>query len=174
MRADSQRRGWAEALEKTQLHRRSKTAALRLCNIVFPILLGSGYLAGMNADFVKVIQDHPNGVRISGIYRAHMGYLTLRLLITLHKHPKSQLPDHLTILCTNAVEYLIRPTNRNTIEGGPLIEYYEDHKLLHDPGLQMIPGGDGEFFNPPLKLALLMLDQSYVIAEKFEIEGNPP
>lgn len=126
----------------------------------------------MNRDFVKMIQDYPNGVRIGGIRWADMRHLTLRLLITLHKHPKSQLPNHLTILCTNAVEYSIRPKDRNTIEGGPLIEYYEDHTLLQDPGLQMIPGGDGEVFNPPLKLALLMLDQSYVIAEKFAIEAT--
>jgi hypothetical protein len=147
---------------------------LRLCNIVFPILLGSGYLAGMNRDFVKMIQDNPNGLWILGIRRADMRYLTLRLAITLHSHPNRENPNHLTILCRNAVEYSIRPKDPNTIEGGPHIEFYEDHNLLHNPGLQMIPGGDGEVFNPPLKLALLMLDQSYVIAEKFEIEGNPP
>jgi hypothetical protein len=147
---------------------------MRFCNIAFPIPIDSCYLAGMNRDFVKIIQDDPYGVRIGGIRWADMRHLTLRLLITLHKHPKSQLPSHLTILCMNAVEYSIRPKDRNTIEGGPLIEYYEDHKLLQDPVLQMIPGGDGEVFNPPLKLALLMLDHSFVIAEKFEIEGNPP
>ena len=146
---------------------------MSLCNIVFPILLGSGYLAVMNQDFVKMIQDNPNCLWILEIRWAHMRYLTLRLAITLINYPNRQTPDHLTIRCTNAVEYSIRPKNRNTIEGGPHIEYYEDHKLLQDPGLQMIPGGDGEVFNPPLKLALLMLDQSYVIAEKFEIEEKP-
>ena len=146
MRADSQRRGWAEALEKTQLHRRSKTAALRLCNIVFPILLGSGYLAGMNRDFVKMIQDNPNGLWILGIRRADMRYLTLRLAITLHSHPNRENPNHLTILCRNAVEYSIRPMNPNTIEGGPLVEYHEEHELLNKTGLQMIPEADGEIF----------------------------
>jgi len=60
--------------------------------------------------------------------------------------------------------------NPATIEGGPKIKYYETHKLLENGGLQMIPGGDGRLFDPPLKLGLLILDQSYVIAEKFEME----
>ena len=68
------------------------------------------------------------------------------------------------------MEYSIRPTNPNTIEGGPLVEFYEQHELLNAPRLQLIPGGDGEIFNPPLKLGVLIFDQSYVIAEKFEIE----
>jgi hypothetical protein len=35
----------------------------------------------------------------------------------------------------------------------------------------MIPGGDGEQFDPPLRLGALLLDQSYVVAEKFEIQN---
>jgi hypothetical protein len=36
----------------------------------------------------------------------------------------------------------------------------------------MIPGEDGEAFKPTLKLRLLIFDQSYVIAERFEIEES--
>ena len=38
----------------------------------------------------------------------------------------------------------------------------------------MIHGGDGDIFNQPLKLGVLIFDQSYVIAEKFEIEETLP
>jgi len=34
-----------------------------------------------------------------------------------------------------------------------------------------VPGGDGEEFRPPLTLKVLILDQSHVIAEKFEIRA---
>jgi hypothetical protein len=43
------------------------------------------------------------------------------------------------------------------------------------PHGQWIPGGDGAVYNPPLKLCLLVLDQSRVVAERFEImEVAPP
>jgi hypothetical protein len=60
--------------------------------------------------------------------------------------------------------------NSGTIEGGPAVEYHEEHELLRSEHLQLVPGGDGEVFNPPLKLSVLIFDQSHVIAEKFEIE----
>ena len=62
--------------------------------------------------------------------------------------------------------------NPAIIEGGPLVEYRQEHELLNQKGLQLIPGRDGEVFNPPVKLCLLILDRSYVIAEKFEIENE--
>jgi hypothetical protein len=56
------------------------------------------------------------------------------------------------------------------LRGGPVIEFYEQHQLLDEERLQGVPGGDGEVFNPPLKFQLLILDQTYVIAERFEVE----
>jgi hypothetical protein len=53
--------------------------------------------------------------------------------------------------------------------GGPVIELHEKHLLLEQSHLQMIPGGDGEIYRPPVPLKLLGLDQSYVIAERFEL-----
>jgi len=50
------------------------------------------------------------------------------------------------------------------------MKFHEEHPLLDTDHLQMVPGGDGEVFNPPLKLKLLILDQSHIIAERFEIE----
>lgn len=114
--------------------------------IAFPILLGSGFLDVMKQDFAKMIQENPNCLRILEIRRASMPYLTLRLLIFLDNLRNQQLPNHPTILCTNAVEYSIRPMNPNTIEGGPLVEYHEEHELLNKTGLQMIPEADGEIF----------------------------
>ena len=71
------------------------------------------------------------------------------------------------------MDYSIRPMNPNIIEGGPLIEFHEDHPLL-TPSLQSIPGGDGEQFDPPVKFTILLLDQSYIIAERFLIRAEKP
>jgi len=39
--------------------------------------------------------------------------------------------------------------------------------------LQYKPGDDGERYDPPLKLKLLKLDQSHVIAQQFTFEELP-
>jgi hypothetical protein len=49
------------------------------------------------------------------------------------------------------------------------MEFYERHPLLAREELQYVPHGDGKRFEPALKLALLVLDQSHFIAERFEI-----
>jgi hypothetical protein len=51
---------------------------------------------------------------------------------------------------------------------------YNQHQMLDNNKLQLVPGGDGEVFAPPFKLKLLILDQSYVIAEKFEVDESFP
>ncbi len=101
-----------------------------------------------------------------------MDYLRLHLCVIAFSFPGGSPPvfHELKITCSNAVEYYIRPKDPNTIEGGPCIHFYEQHQLLDDKRLQGVPGGDGEVFKPPLKLQLLILDQTYVIAERFEVE----
>ena len=117
-----------------------------------------------------MIKDNPDCLRALGIHYATMEHLRLRLAILMNNPLNRELPRHPLIVCTNAVEYVIRPTNPATIEGGPAVEFHEQHELLNAPRLQLIPGGDGAIFDPPLKLGVLIFDQSYVIAEKFEIE----
>ncbi|NOS69617.1 MAG: hypothetical protein HOP33_06780 [Verrucomicrobia bacterium] len=124
----------------------------------------------MKQDFAKLIKDNPDCLRALEIHYATMSHLRLRLALHMNNPLNRELPRRPIILCTNAVEYSIRPTNPATIEGGPAVEFHEQHELLNAPRLQMIPGGDGAIFDPPLKLGVLIFDQSYVIAEKFEIE----
>lgn len=124
----------------------------------------------MKQDFAKLIKDNPDCLRALEIHYATMGYLRLRLALHMSNALNRELPRLPVIDCTNAVEYSIRPMDPNTYEGGPAVEFHEQHELLNAPHLQMIPGGDGAIFDPPLKLGVLIFGQSYVIAEKFEIE----
>ena len=128
----------------------------------------------MKQDFAKLIKDNPDCLRALEIHSATMAHLRLCLAVHMENRRNPNLPRRPIIFCTNAVEYSIRPVNPNTYQGGPLVEFHEQHELLNAPHLQMIPGGDGEIFNPPLKLGVLIFDQSYVIAEKFEIEETLP
>lgn len=128
----------------------------------------------MKQDFAKLIKDNPDALRALEIHHATMAHLRLRLAIHLDNRRNPELPRRPVILCTNAVEYSIRPMDSNTYVGGPLVEFHEEHELLNASHLQMIPGGDGAIFNPPLKLGVLIFDQSYVIAEKFEVEETQP
>jgi hypothetical protein len=124
----------------------------------------------MEMDLAKLIKFLP--LRILGIHGAEMGYLALRLKVHLENGQFAwylNCPVH--IICANAVAYSIQPTNPNTLMGGPLIEYHTEHELLNNGNLQMIPGTDGEVFKPPLKFALLIMDQSYVIAETFVVQN---
>lgn len=47
---------------------------------------------------------------------------------------------------------------------------YDQHPMLDNKMLQYIPHLDGPVFDPPVKFKLLMLEDSYVIAEKFEVD----
>ena len=126
----------------------------------------------MKRDFAKVIRDNPGCLRALDIRLATMFFLQLRLEVHMAAFRDKIFPYCGTIHCTNAIDYSIRPPSPATIEGGPLVEYHDEHERLRPPSLQMIPGGDGQVFNPPRKFGLLIFDQSYVIAEKFEIEES--
>ncbi len=108
-------------------------------------------------------------LQLLGIKGATTERLSLKLNVWLHIVPTGAV-DFFEIICINAVDYAIRPRDPNCIEGGPLVELHERHPWLDHPRLQGVPGGDGEMFDPPLKLKLLILDQSHVIAENFEIQ----
>ena len=70
-------------------------------------------------------------------------------------------------------DFALRPPNPATVMGGPEILWSKDDPRLAAPGLQYIPGGDGDTYNPPRQYQLLELDQSWIIAERFEIEPLP-
>ena len=123
----------------------------------------------MNQNLIKLLKEQPHRLRVLEIHVAEMRYLKLTLRVHVADFPQREYRV-VDIRCTNAIDYSIRPPRPGTIEGGPLIEYHERHPLIEACG-QMIPGGDGEQFNPPLRLGALLLDQSYVIAEKFEIQN---
>jgi hypothetical protein len=58
--------------------------------------------------------------------------------------------------------------------GGPLLEFYEEHQMLQSVS-QTIPNTDGlKTWDPSIKFTLLNIDQSYAIAQRFElsIENN--
>lgn len=77
------------------------------------------------------------------------------------------------LFATGTADFAIRPKNPATILGGPYIRLSIDDPRLSDPRLQYIPGGDGETYNPLRRYQLLELDQSWIIAEHFEIEPLP-
>ena len=70
-------------------------------------------------------------------------------------------------------DFAIRPPNPATIEGGPAIRFSTDDPRLTNPALQNVPGGDGAVYHPPRRYQLLELDQSWIIAERFEFEALP-
>jgi hypothetical protein len=74
------------------------------------------------------------------------------------------------IFAIGTADYAIRPSNPALIMGGPYIRLSTDDPRLSDPGLQYIPGGDGETCKPLRRYQLLELDQSWIVAERFENE----
>ena len=119
-------------------------------------------------------KDEPCRFSILGIQFARLNHLTLHLFVHIHEFAGGEFPGLFAeIICTNAVDYSIRPKHPLRIEGGPRMRFYEQHELI-DTSLQAVPGGDGEVFNPPIKFCVLFLDQSHVIAERFEIRAHAP
>jgi hypothetical protein len=128
----------------------------------------------MENNFAKLIRDDELDMRIVSISWASLALREMRLGLHLSdSRPRNQ-PLLVVLRCTNAVDYLIRPMDPNTLEGGPRIEYHEKHQLLENERLQWIPHADGPSFDPPLKLSILILDRSYVIAETFRFEEPTP
>ncbi|MBN9692819.1 MAG: sel1 repeat family protein [Verrucomicrobia bacterium] len=104
--------------------------------------------------------------RVFGIQIVDARGSDLRLTVWLKRPFEEMVVSE--IVGVNAVDYSIRPRNPLIIEGGPELEFYDEHPLLNSPHLQLVPGGDGEVFRPPLQLKLLILDQSHIIAERFQ------
>jgi hypothetical protein len=118
-------------------------------------------------------------------FLSHMGFLSVRPYVMVRPGVDFDIFDicvikhhrllrtywHLRIFAIDAIDYSIRPQNPGTIVGGPPIKFSTDDPRLNDPNLQYVPGrDDGELFNPPRRYQLLELDQSWIIAVRFEVE----
>jgi hypothetical protein len=133
-------------------------------------------------DFGAMLKARPQLCRILQLLTARMRSLEL----SLQAHVMLRYLEHrlfMTLLldCINVVDYSLRPANPAILEGGPLIEYDENHELLHSVS-QCVPNTDGEeSWDPSVKFAVLTVDQSYIIAQRFEVSivhglviGLPP
>jgi hypothetical protein len=77
----------------------------------------------------------------------------------------------LRIFARDVIDYAIRPKKPNILEGGAQLKFSMDDPRLNDPRLQYIPHLDhGERFDPPRRYQLLELDQTWIIAVRFEVE----
>ncbi len=91
------------------------------------------------------------------------------VILTRMGVPSGQSIRFVKIKCINAVDYSLRPKDPAILEGGMFMEYFEEHPLLTED-LQYKPHNDyGEKFNPPIKFTLLKLDDTYIIAERFDM-----
>jgi hypothetical protein len=73
------------------------------------------------------------------------------------------------IYAFHTADYAIRPPNPASMVGGPLITLSADDPRVFDARLQEI-NDDGKVYDPPRRFQVLDLDQSWIIAERFEIE----
>jgi hypothetical protein len=120
-------------------------------------------------DLGVLLKENPHLYRITELRIANMSYLGLGLKARVAFCTEGHFYQTVAIDCVNAVDYSIRPANPALLMGGPCIGYYEKHDLL-DTVSQTVPNTDGlEVFDPPVKFALLIIDQSYIIAQRFEM-----
>ena len=120
-------------------------------------------------DLGNLLKTNPYSFRVHKLFSANMpGFLKLELMVGIvvqHSHERL----FTKINCINAVDYALRPKPPNCLEGGDFVRYFEQHERLETIG-QDIPHSDGlESFNPPIKFTLLELEDTYVIAERFEM-----
>jgi hypothetical protein len=120
-------------------------------------------------DLGGLLKEQPFLYRIGELRIAKMGYLRLELQASVVFFTEDHFFQFVAIDCVKVVDYSIRPANPATLLGGPYIKYCEKHELL-DNVSQTVPNTDGmKVFNPPVKFTLLGIDQSYIIAQRFEM-----
>jgi hypothetical protein len=126
-------------------------------------------------DLGKLLQAEPQAFRVQKVEAASMwGFLQLELTVALVRQNRNRGFQLVKINCINAVDYAIRPKPSHCLQGGDLVRYFEQHELLKTIG-QDIPHTDGgEYFKPPIKFTLLELEDTYVIAERFEMTTFQP
>ena len=119
-------------------------------------------------DFGRMVQAYPThcGWGILKIYRADMDHFALSLIASIVLR---DFKPTVTIRCITPVDYAVRPPDPALIDGAPCIEYHEDHEQLRSLS-RCVPHSDGEeTFDPAIKFTLLQMDQTYIIAQRFEL-----
>jgi hypothetical protein len=120
-------------------------------------------------DFGALLKENPHVYHITQLGVANMGYLQLELRARVTFYTERVFYQFVAIDCVNAVDYSIRPANPGLLEGGPPIKYYEEHERLQNVS-RAVPNTDGmEMFKPEIKFTLLVIDQSCIIAQRFEM-----
>lgn len=79
------------------------------------------------------------------------------------------------IRCQRVTDWVLRPVSPGWLHGGPRMVFHDtpEPEVLAAIGFTrvntvQVPHAD-EDFDPPLRLGLLVLDRSFVVAERFEI-----
>ncbi len=125
--------------------------------------------APVRYDLGGLLKANPHLYRIGELRIADMGYLRLELKAQVVFCAEDHFCQFVAIDCIKAVDYSMRPANPATLEGGPCLAYYEKHEPLETIS-QTVPNTDGmEVFKPPVQFALLRMDRSYIIAQRFEM-----
>ena len=120
-------------------------------------------------DLGALLKENPHLYRITQLCGANVGYLRLGLQKKVVFSTEDFFFQFVALDCVNAVDYSIRPADPATLEGGPCIEYHEKHELLQTVS-RGVPNTDGmEMFDPAIQFTLLRIDQSYIIAQHFEM-----
>jgi hypothetical protein len=122
-------------------------------------------------DLGKLLKGNPHLFLVHKIYGARiLAFLQLELDVVLASHdPAWANIQFVKIKCINAVDYALRPKPSGVIEGGMFAEYYEEHPQLQTVS-QCVPHTDGmKYFNPPIQFRLLFLEDTWVIAQRFEL-----
>jgi hypothetical protein len=121
-------------------------------------------------DLGAMLKARPDLYRISVLHEARLEWLQLRLAANVSHSGFHDLHPYLQIDCVNTPDYSIRPSNPALLMGGPLIEYHEEHPLLQKVS-RIVPNTDGmDSWAPSVKFAVLIIDQSYIISQRFEIQ----
>lgn len=120
----------------------------------------------INYNLGAMLKENPRLYHVLQVTTASTSYLGLGLRLHV-SFGFGHLSQFVLIDCVNAVDFSIRPPNGATLMGGPPMEFYEQHPRLENIS-QTVPNTDGmEVFTPRVKFTLLVLDQSYVIAQGF-------
>jgi len=134
-------------------------------------LLKDGMCEGLSHFFKKDGMSRWNVLSVFGFARPVIMRGKMEFQVAMEKHPQPQI--FWKISAYETADFAVRPKNPAIIEGGMPLRFSTNDPRLADPMLQYIPGGDGEVYNPPRRFQLLELDQTWIIAERFEIEPLP-
>jgi hypothetical protein len=130
-----------------------------------------GMSEGLSRIFKKDGMSRWNVLSVFGFFRSGIMGEILEFQVAMEKHPQPQI--FWKIFAYGAADFAVRPKDPGTIEGGKPLRFSTTDPRLDDPGLQYVPGGDGEIYKPSRRYQLLELDQTWIIAERFEIEPLP-